>query len=337
MSARERIETSLGFVDDNYSQYSNYCVVEGDLRKKNLGLSGRDIKKLSSKGIDEIWHIASSMSFAEEDRDTTFDINVNGTKHLLGFFKQFTAGNFFYVSTAMVCGNHPSSISWEDQLDVNRSFNNPYEETKALSEKMVRSWAIENPNVRTMIFRPSIVAGDSRTGKTLGFTGYYRYMRAYHVIRKGLASKHELKNGMISLPIHVPGVATASLNIVTVDYAVDFILALREKNHPGVYHITASNPETYGYWLREGLAVMGITDVQVEDGKLDASKPEKMVDIENKIAAGLSDYISYVSGEPVFDKSNSKKVLGSDYFDHPRVTKELVELLLSYAISRNFK
>ena len=130
-SAKERVDQALSFVDSEYVKYMNqYCVYEGDVTESNLGLSVSDIDAISNKSIDEVWHIAGSVSFAETDRDINCKINVNGTENLLNLISNFSPKKFFHVSTAFICGNISSETFLEEQYDCGQSFNNPYEETK---------------------------------------------------------------------------------------------------------------------------------------------------------------------------------------------------------------
>jgi thioester reductase-like protein len=50
-------------------------VLEGDISQPNLGVD-RDILQKVSQSIDETWHCAASLSFAEEERDEIFRMNV---------------------------------------------------------------------------------------------------------------------------------------------------------------------------------------------------------------------------------------------------------------------
>ncbi len=59
-----------------------------------------------------------------------------------------------------------------ETLTDTRSFFNVYEETKHLAE-MAAADCCSREGIRLNIFRPSIVYGHSRTGKTLRFNALY--------------------------------------------------------------------------------------------------------------------------------------------------------------------
>jgi fatty acyl-CoA reductase len=61
--------------------------IEGDCVKENLDLSLEDQEELMSK-INIVFHGAASVNFNENIK-IAFDINVNGTKHLLNLCKKF--------------------------------------------------------------------------------------------------------------------------------------------------------------------------------------------------------------------------------------------------------
>jgi nucleoside-diphosphate-sugar epimerase len=341
VSAKERINNALRFVDAEYEKYFHqYKVVDGDVSLDNLGLSDHDLSALSNLSIEEVWHIAGSVSFSEKDRDLNYSVNVYGTNQLLGLLSQIKPKKLFHVSTAFICGKNESAVYSEDQLDCGQIFNNSYEETKYISEQSVRDWSLENPETATAIFRPSIIVGDSKTGKTNNFTGYYRYMRVYHVIKNRLsrnkAGSFTQKNGHFFLPISVPGISEATLDIIPIDYAVDLMINLRSQNALGAFHITADNPSSYIFWLREGLRILGISGVKI--GKSNGEdRKQSFLDIEKQIKNGLADYIPYITGKPIFDKTKTKEVLGNKYTESPSATPELIERLLSYAIENDFK
>ena len=339
LSAQARIDKALSFVDSDYKKYSEkYSVFESDITQDYLGLSHNNIQNIANKSIDEVWHVAGSVSFSEKDRDLNYSVNVNGTNNLLNFISGFSLKRLFHVSTAFVCGNADSPVFKEDSLDCGQMFNNPYEETKFISEKDVMDWSVRNKSIKTTIFRPSIIVGDSVTGKTNNFTGYYRYMRVYHMIKKKLKTNNNktLKNGHFFIPINVPGNSDATLNIVPIDYTVDLMMRLRKANAGGTYHLTADSPASYLYWLKEGLRILGITGVNVGDND-NNDRDNTIINLEKRIVAGISDYLTYITGEPIFDKSYTKRILGRNYKESPSATPELIEKLLGYAIDNKFK
>ncbi len=170
-----------------------------------------------------IVHCAASVSFAlplEEARA----VNVEGTRRMLELAGRAQAlgglERYAQVSTAYVAGTHAGRFS-ESDLDVGQDFNNSYEQSKFESEQLVRS----RPELPFTIFRPSIVVGDRHSGWTAAFNVLYWPLRA-------------LARGLFPA---VPAIASAPVDVVSVDYVADGIHELCES--PGgirqTYHLTA--------------------------------------------------------------------------------------------------
>ena len=127
-----------------------------------------------------------------------------------------------YVSTAYVSGDLGGRIL-ETELDCGQQFSNTYERTKLESEKIVRQLMNELP---ITIFRPSIIVGDSKTGRTTAFNVLYPPLKLIY---------HDL--------IHIlPGSSHLPLDIVPVDFVTDAIDHISLKTNQGIsntYHLTA--------------------------------------------------------------------------------------------------
>lgn len=337
--AEERIDETLRYVDHDYLSYKdNYLVLEGDVSDFNrCGLSEYDFFLLKNGNIDEVWHVAGSVSFSEERRKETFTANVLGTTNVLSLSAAINPKQFHFSSTAYVCGDAKGTFL-EDQFACGQEFYNPYEETKFQAEGLVRMWADKLSHIKTLIFRPSIIVGDSKNGKVCGYSGYYTYMMVYYLLKKVLLRKRnkvEWDGESIILPIEVPGVYDCPLNIVTIDYAVESMLKLAGKSESGIYNITADNPASYGFWLDEGTKYLGFQGVRVKNGAV-SQKNEFLRSVEAKISKGIHDYVPFVSYQPRFDKGNVKAVLGEEYSAHPQASRELIETLLGYAVKHDF-
>lgn len=261
-------------------------------------------------------------------------------ERLLEFNDHICPKQFHFVSTAYVCGNMQGVFN-EGTLNCGQHFHNPYEETKFVAEQKARAWSAAHPHTETFIYRPSIVVGDSKTGKTTGFSGYYTYMRTYHIIKKMLERKNnEIQrdaNGKVILPLQVAGNHESDLNITTIDYVTDMTMRIRSKGKGGVYHLTDSRPASYGYWLEVGTQVMGLFGVTTKNRTENNNRNTMLQQIESQISKGITDYLPYFTYQPVFDKANVKAVLGDEYYEHPTVTQKLIETLLKYAVERDFK
>ena len=223
--ADERLRRTVrGLVGDDRAVGRRVVPVPGDLTRPGLDL-GPSLDALA-EDVGQIVHGAASVSF-ELGLDESREINVEGTRRMLELaamcHRRGGLRSFSYISTAYVAGTHAGTFA-EDQLDAGQSFRNAYEQSKFEAERLVRSYIGELP---VRIFRPSIVVGDRRTGWTQSFNVLYGPLRAF--ARGAYAA--------------VPARRSAPVDVVSVDYVADAILALSQA--PGgdgaTYHLTAGD------------------------------------------------------------------------------------------------
>ncbi len=223
-SARERIDAVLAnLFGDSADRYGErVTAIAGDMTAPRLGLDPVCWDRLAAEST-MIVHCAASVSFGLS-LDEARAINVEGTRRMLELAGRAQAlgvlERYAQVSTAYVAGTHAGRFS-EADLDVGQDFNNSYEQSKFESEQLVRS----RPELPFTIFRPSIVVGDCTSGWTAAFNVLYWPLRA-------------LARGLFPA---VPAVASAPVDVVSIDYVADGIHELCES--PGgirqTYHLTA--------------------------------------------------------------------------------------------------
>jgi thioester reductase-like protein len=224
-AARERIDQVLAnlFGSRGARRYADRVhAVAGELTEPGLGLDEARAKQLACE-VSTVVHSAASVSFTlplEEARA----VNLEGTRRMVEFAEmaQECGGldRYGHVSTAYVAGNHDGSFAERD-LDVGQEFNNSYEQSKFEAEQLVRA----KTDLPSTIMRPSIIVGDRRSGWTSAFNVLYWPLRAF---ARGLFEA-------------VPAVASAPVDVVSVDYVADGIYEIVE--HSGgigeTYHLTA--------------------------------------------------------------------------------------------------
>ncbi len=205
-SARKELE-SLGA--------KNAEVWEGDVVRMHLGLSGEEFRTLLRDAV-EVWHLAA-LSHLDAEPGAIRKVNVEGTRNVLELARAARRlRRLNHFSTAFVSGDRQGVIL-EEELEVGQRFRNPYEESKARAEVLVRRAMGDVP---ATVFRPSIVVGDSRTGEIDRFEGPY-----YLAIL--------LVTSPLAVPLPLPGDGVAPLNVVPVDYVVATALAIG-RNPEGV-------------------------------------------------------------------------------------------------------
>ncbi len=154
-------------------------VIEGHLDHPQLGLGAAALDSLAG-AVEEIVHCASDTSFSERKRPRVVKTNVCNFQNLLHFASKSRCYFIHHISTAYVAGKN-GSLCPENFVERG-GFTNVYEETKQQAEKLARRTCAEN-GIRLNIYRPSIVYGHSRTGKTFRFNALYYPVRTLLFLR----------------------------------------------------------------------------------------------------------------------------------------------------------
>ncbi len=202
--------------DQGISTAAYVTALAGDVTETDLGTG---LSTLSD--VTHVIHCAATVSF-DHPLEEARRINVGGIQNVLTVCRRLPRlERLDAVSTCYVAGRRSDLVKEPDLSDAH-GFNNTYEQTKYESELELRAAMKDLP---IAVHRPSIVVGDSRTGKTGAFKVLYWPLK---VIARGW------------LPI-VPYDPDAQLDIVPVDYVTSGILALsRDPATIGsTYHLAA--------------------------------------------------------------------------------------------------
>ncbi|MFH1018220.1 MAG: SDR family oxidoreductase, partial [Pseudomonadota bacterium] len=140
----------------------------GDLTQDGLGLDSSDRDRLI-RSMDSVIHCAASLNRKSEK--TCMNVNLRGTLQVIKLARaahdQHGLRRFSDISTVAVAGKRSNEVVTEDgAIEWDRSDYDPYARTKKLAEHMVAEFL---PDVSRLVFRPSIVLGDSRFPQTTQF------------------------------------------------------------------------------------------------------------------------------------------------------------------------
>ena len=201
------------------------CWVAGDLEQRRFGWDDTTWRGWAER-VNDIYHCAAATCF-ELPLEQAQRINVGGLLQVHAFSVVAAAlGDFsrlHHVSTAYAAGRSKWDVGASETLppDDERHFRNTYERTKARAERFLRDYA----EVPWTIYRPSIIVGDSQSGRTRSWNVCYAPMRL-------------IAAGRLRM---VPARSGAILDYVPVDYVVDGILALgrRLDTEGKTLHLTA--------------------------------------------------------------------------------------------------
>jgi thioester reductase-like protein len=172
-------------------------ILRGDIRQPLLGLSEHDYADLADR-VDVIIHSASITRLGVADAKI-LDTNVNGTREIVRLARAASA-RLIYLSTAFV---------HQGASDVAPA--SMYEESKRQAEALVRTLVDD-----FVILRPSIIVGDSRTGRVAAYQGL-----------------HEVVGSMVdrSLPV-LPATPGMFCDFVAQDWVTDAIWAAASHPRP---------------------------------------------------------------------------------------------------------
>jgi long-chain acyl-CoA synthetase len=296
-------------------------VVRGDLEADRLGMEARTYDRIANEAT-EIIHGAASVSF-DLPLAQARAINVEGTRRVLDLARA-TKARVSYIGTAYVAGDR-REVVLENDLDKGQSFRNTYERTKMEAEKIVHERLGEQA---ITIFRPSIIVGDSTTGKTSSFKVMYWPLKMF---ARGWAW---LATGRRQTPI----------DLVPVDYVVRALAHIR--NEPGaigqVHHLAAGPENT---------ATLG----ELSQLAADFFRRRPPIFLPPRVFAALVRplitlfvfgkfrrlwrtaylYLPYLALEVQFDTTNARKALAGTDIQLPRVD-DYFSRLLHYCVESDW-
>lgn len=279
--------------------------VEGDVRLGGLGISHKDRQTLQDS-IDEVWHLAALTTFDSVLRDATFAVNLAGTKNVLNFAQGLPKLRFFHhVSTAYVCGDteYPEVIP-ERLLDRPNAFRNPYEESKFEAEKLVVESGLPH-----LIYRPSIILGETVSGRSDGQTVYNiaKIVRLAKLLGDKDCSDRGLPTDYHSF--RVVANTESRKNLIPVDDVTSLMLRIRATDPVSGTIFNITNPKSTAIGdIVETIAELLQTDhyeiVDSLEGE-ELSVPEEVLE---RVAQIFRPYM--VASDPIFDMANTSKALG---------------------------
>lgn len=332
-SARQRVENVLRYWDEWHGfALPRPVVLEGDISQPSCGLTRAALGWLRQH-CDTVLHSAASLSFVEEpSTGEPWKSNVDGVANVLELCGQLSSTHLAHVSTAYVCGRTEDEFR-EDQLYEGQAFSNPYEESKARAELLIRQADCLSGYT---IFRPSIITGDSRTGYAATYHGFYTPLRVLQAIMSfasadGLFSVDYLKALSLS--------GEERKNFVPVDWVSDALIKIlaRQTRRNQTYALVTQSPVTVAE-LRDAFAE-SISERLTQSGANVSSKTYVAgrvgsEQIEEQFRKQFTLYQSYWRDECRFDAANSDALLKDT--PCPRLDHQRVRRLAESALDANF-
>lgn len=284
---------------------------------------------------DDIVACAASLQLYSNGNGEPFKTNVEGTAVLIDWARRHDVHRIHAVSTAYVCGTKGQRVLEEIHHDRPPSFQTQYEESKWIAEGSLAEWARENGNVLT-ILRPSFLVGDSTTGYTTQFGGFYQFARLISLMKSecGDGSAGEISN----IPHRIPGNPEDPIqNFVPVDYAARMIseVVLGSQHHGKVYHLTDPAPPSWDEFKKWMETYFGITGGYFVDAAGDGQLSDKS-EAESLLWEKYDLLVPRIRHQPVFDDSNTRQIRETAGVNYPAFSRERVFTFLDYAVAQRW-
>jgi len=269
--------------------------------------------------------------------------NIDGLRNVLDFASESACFFFHHLSTAYVAGRR-EGLCREELLETG-DFTNVYEETKARGERLV-SDRCRSAGIRLNIYRPSIVYGDSKTGRSLLFNALYypvkttvflRDLYEADILKRGgrraaaIGVRRE-SDGSIYLPIRLEVERGEGINLIPIDHFVAAFAAIREGGpEGGIFHIVNPGQTTMGDlidYTRRLFNIRGIEPCRPENF---GSGPRNA--IEMLFGNYLEAYGPYMRDKRTFAMDNARDILAAKGIACPAFDFEIFSRCMKYAVA----
>lgn len=301
----------------------------GDVSLERMGLP-EDVHEQLANEVTHIIHSAASVKF-NNSLELLRAINVGGTKNVMEFAKQAKQHGQLqrvaHVSTAYVAGLTKGTI-YENETLLPEAFSNSYEQAKYEAELYVRSLVGE---LTVTVFRPSIIVGDSKTGRTTSFNALYAPLK---LMNRGLFSVF-------------PGSRSTRMDVVPIDYVCDaithiffgvnniagktFHLSAGEENAPTVGRIVDC-AHSFFQQHTSNQTVKGVLFIPVWVYRAAKNFLGRQL---KRIADVMDVFLPYVHVERVFDNSNTLEALKGSGVQVPAF-ESYFETILLFSLETNW-
>lgn len=326
-SAAERVTSIIrGWERALGSRLQTPTVLEGDLGRPRCGLADAEIGWVRDH-CSQLVHNAASLSFRGPDPSAEpWRTNVGGTEAMLSLTEAAGIRHLHHVSTAYVCGLRTGTVL-EADLDVGQDFGNDYERSKADAERLVRTASHLDS---CTVYRPSIIVGDSKTGYTSTYHGYFAALRLGHTLLTrvplGSTSGRSLL-GLLGIDM------AARKNFVPVDW-VSAVIARGVCNPAArgqTFHVTHPEPLAMGFvadMIQE--AVESYSEAADPDAA-DLCDEQWFAD---HLREQLDIYQRYFRSDPTFDTRQTAAIAAD--IPCPALDRETLLAMSKFAIQHDF-
>ena len=314
-------------------------VVEAQIEQPYLGLHRNQLRAIGSR-IDGVFHCAADTSFAARKESMADRVNITGLRYV--FEALGNCRHFYHMSTAYVAGKKEGICG--EEIEPEGFFNNPYEKSKYQAEKEITRLCT-GAGIPLTVFRPSIVYGDSISGRSLRFNALYYPVRMVISLRDAFLRDIQNREGSraqkmgvsldsdnrLNMPIRIPDQG-GGLDLIPIDHLTRAVMAIMDEGHEGIFHlinpVKKSLSDLIGY-IQTYSRVSGI--VPVAGGRGGAAEPLEML-----IDELMSLYDPYLCDRRVFDDSRTRPILKGAGLVCPDLDYDSFSRCMDYAIQNRW-
>jgi nucleoside-diphosphate-sugar epimerase len=328
-SARQRIETGLARWEQLIqTPLPRPVILEGNLTAPHLGLNTEQVAWVA-ENCSAVIHNAASLNFTAKDLESEpYLSNVQGTKNVLELCRTTGIRTFHHVSTAYICGLRNGTV-YESERNVGQPPGNDYEASKIQAEEMVAN--AEFLDHKTFL-RPGIIIGDSVTGYTSTFHGFYVPLKICHGLMNIAQGFPSLAADGILHWFNLTGEETK--NFVPVDWvsAVSMRVIANPEYYDRTYHLTP----THSTRVADMAMAIGNTFFHSEGEESEPAEPSGASSnlFRQTFLNQMQVYESYWRDDPVFDRTNTLAITPD--LPCPEVDQEMLAVMCRYAVESNF-
>jgi nucleoside-diphosphate-sugar epimerase len=341
LTPTQRFEKIFHWFGLKKEELANITIFEAALEEKNLGLETNDYHDLLQY-TDEIIHSAAATSFSERHRAQVERTNLTSLLNILTLAQESHCYFFHHISTAYVAGRRTGIC--QEELGEAHTFYNVYEETKYLGEKLAIK-ECEKSGIRLNIYRPSIVYGDSKTGRSNRFNALYYpiksalflkeiYERDIHENNGKKALEMGVKmepDGYFHLPLRLTEHKNGMINLVPIDYFTKAFYYLMQDGLSGrIYHITSHDPARLEDIMNYFQAMFKVSGIITVDEQTFTHSPKNPIEL--LFDSFMDMYWPYMYDTRSFDSTEANRILSKYQLACPNFSYEIFYNCMDYAL-----
>ena len=323
-SARRRIDSILaGHEQRTGVVLPRPVVIEGDLTDPSWHQKSLD---WIARSCQSVIHCGASLTFYGERSSEPWKTNIEGTRLILELCRSAGIRCLHHFSTAYVAGSYRGRFD-ETMLDVHQELRNDYEQSKFESEQMVRNADFIDS---LTVYRPSIVVGDSVTGFTSTYHGYYAVLKLAHTLVNRL-KLGETSGRRLLFSLGMKG--HEHKNFVPVDWVSTIFTHVftNSELHGKTYHLTNPSPTSI---LEMVDTIQDVVEQYSELADDTTSSHANEEWFKAMYADNVTTYKDYLNNDPQFVSENTQAAAPDMVC--PKVDSAMLYAMGRFAVENQF-